>query len=224
MAKEKDWKAVLTGDIVSSSKINSDKRSLLFDALRKISEELHNKYPQDVSYPIANFRGDSWQLIVENPAKSLEICIYIRSFIKFTFKDMNLDSRIAVGIGSIIFLPESNNISSGDGPAFRTSGHLLDSLKSDRMAIGIAGMENDELNLNLSQIYLATDQNICSWNASQCQAIYWKLQNYTQTQISQKWLPESITQPAVSKMLASAGWGKVLRIIKYFEKVTNNTI
>lgn len=63
--------AILTGDIVNSSKLSSDKRQKLHYAMKEGSEAVRRAFEKDVPLDVDIFRGDSWQMLVFNPAKSL---------------------------------------------------------------------------------------------------------------------------------------------------------
>jgi len=216
------WKAVLTGDIVASTKLIPERRKNLYEIFIELSKKLQQKYPLDIKYRISNFRGDGWQLIVEHPEKSLEISLYIRTFIRFTFKEEKLDSRIAIGIGSTNFIPDEN-ISAGDGPAYTASGRLLESLSSDRMILGFA--ENGEQSIEkqgAQSLISLIDFIVTSWGASQAQAAFWAMQDYKQTEIAQKWIPRPIKQTSVSRSLKSAGWEHIKQGKDYFEKIVKS--
>lgn len=214
-------KAVLTGDIVGSSRLSVEKRKELFNTFTILSEMILNLYKEAVHYPISNFRGDGWQLIVDQPQKALEVCIFIRAYIRFHFSNEDLDSRIAIGIGQIDFIPK-NNISGGDGPAYIISGRQLENLKSERMSIDFAPEIELSARLGLQGIVSLMDHIASTWSESQSQVIFWALQERKQTDIARKWYPSSISQAAVSKNLASAGWDAIKKNLEIFEKIISN--
>jgi len=210
-------RAVLTGDIVNSSKLLPRERQALFEAFPILSAMLRERYPHAVHYNISNFRGDGWQLIVNQPAKSLEVSLYIRTYLRFAVSERKLDSRIAIGIGEVEFIPE-NNVSAGYGSAYTASGHLLETLSgSQRMALGFAAPE-DSLAHNAAVILVElVDTLVTSWRASQCQAVYWALQGLTQTQIAQRWHPAPIRQPSVSNNISRSAWPTIKRSLIFYE-------
>ena len=119
-------------------------------------------------YDLAKFRGDGWQLLVRNPQKSFEISLFIRTYIRYKFKPENLDSRIAIAVGSVEFIPK-NNISEGYGKAFTESGRVLDSMKNQRMGFVLTNYENEIGNRLLNALIKSYDAFITSWTANQCQ-------------------------------------------------------
>ena len=217
------YRAVLTGDIVNSSKLNIENRKKLQISFSILSNLLQKTFPEDILYPLTNFRGDSWQAIVSNPINSLKVSLFIRSFFRFQFPREKIDSRIAIGIGIISFIP-TENLSAGDGPAYLTSGHLLDSLTNDRLAIGFSEKVEEPSYPALKGLILLLDQFICTWSASQSQAIFWSLQNLRQKEVAEKWIPQLISQAAVSKNLRSANWESIKQSMFYFEKSIMNIL
>ena len=211
---------VLTGDIVRSSSLDNDRRKKLFDSLLELSILLEDNYSNDIVEKLSKFRGDSWQLLIKNPGKCLEISLFIRTYIRYKFKTEKLDSRIGIAIGSVDYIPKQN-ISEGFGAAYTISGELLDSLKKTRMSIRIeSGLEN-KYSPFLTSLTNATDAIITSWTAAQCQVVFWSLQKMTQTQISERWQPAPIAQSSVAKHLKAAQWYYIKETLAVFESSMN---
>lgn len=221
--------AVLTGDIVRSRRLNVDRRQDLYRELNLLSILLEEQY-STVVLPgsLSNFRGDSWQVVLSQPQKAVEIGLFIRSYLRYKFGSEALDTRIAIGIGTTNFIP-TENLAAGDGPAFVLSGHLLEEFKSERMGLKIE--ENiplfrlessllDGVNTTLQLL----DVLITGWTPSQCQAVFWAMQNKRQTEIAQLWQPTSIRQASVSYHLNRAGWDSVKTTLEYFEKAIEQLI
>lgn len=219
---QENLRAVLTGDIINSSTLNPQERQDLFAAFPKLSSLLRERYPNEISYNISNFRGDGWQLVVNYPRKALEISLFIRTYIRFAITQEKIDSRVAIGIGGVDFIP-AGNVSAGYGSAFTLSGHLLEALPAhQRMALGFP---IDDLSLThaaASMLVELMDSLITAWGASQCQAIFWALQGLTQTQIAERWLPAPITQPSVSNNLNRSSWPTIRKSLVFFEELLNN--
>lgn len=210
-------RAVLTGDIVNSSILKPHERQNLFEAFPRLSVMLRDQYPDEVKYNISNFRGDGWQLIVNNPGKSLEIGLFIRTYLRFAITDKKIDSRITIGVGQVDFVPEGN-VSAGYGSAYTVSGHLLEALSGNqRMALGFSVNEHTLLNSAAIILVELMDTIITSWGSSQCQAVYWALQGFTQKQIAERWLPEPIKQPSVSNNINRSAWPTIKRSLAFYE-------
>lgn len=215
-------RAVLTGDIINSSTLNQQERQGLFDTFPRLSALLRDRYPNEIHTSISNFRGDGWQLVVDHPPKALEISLFVRTYIRFTITQKKIDSRIAIGIGGVDFIPEGN-VSAGYGSAYTVSGHLLEALGAhERMALGFS---MDQLSIAHGAAVMLVellDDIISAWGTSQCQAVFWALQGLTQTQIAERWLPAPITQPSVSNNLSRSSWSRITKSLVFFEELMNH--
>jgi len=210
------WKAVLTGDIIESSKLTPARREALYAAFASASALLKQRYPADVSYNISNFRGDGWQIVCNRPEKSLEIGIFVRTYLRFTFKAEKLDTRFAIGIGRINFIP-AENVSAGDGEAYTLSGHLLDTLGPERTGVALPERAAPPVQAALDGILGLLDFIVSAWSASQAQAVFLALHGYKQEEIARRWTPAPITQASVSATLKTAGWTQVHKSLPSFE-------
>jgi hypothetical protein len=144
--------AVITGDIVSSTKFPETERLKLHDVMVQGGETLCRIFPLAMPWNLEIFRGDSWQLVVTDPSLSLRIALFYRAFLRAHLEEFKVDSRLAIALGTIDFIPH-NRISAGDGQAFQKSGHLLEKMpKHSRMTFGIAGQENTDINFVLKSL------------------------------------------------------------------------
>ncbi len=218
MNNVQDWKAVITGDIISSSKLRQVGRVALYQAFSDVSALLKQNYPLNVLHDVSNFRGDSWQAVCMRPEKSLEIGFFIRTYFRFMFKADKLDTRFAIGIGSINFIPEEN-VSAGDGEAYTRSGHLLDEIEAKRMAVGLPIGSDPLAQTAVESLVRLLDFIITSWSPSQCQAVFLALHGYKQEEIARHWSPAPITQASVSAILKTAGWVHVKESLAAFEQL-----
>lgn len=210
--------SVITGDIVGSSILSLERRSDLYLEFRTLSQLLKKQYPREITYDMSNFRGDGWQVVCNRPEKALEITLFVRTYLRFTFSTEKLDTRAAIGIGSIHFIPPEN-VSAGDGEAFIHSGHLLESLKDQRMGVEYPHPAEDEIYQALDTLILLLDHIVTSWSPWQCQAVFWGLHGYKQSEIAANWKPAAITQASVSEGLQSAGWKSIVHSLKTFESL-----
>ena len=74
--------AVITGDIINSSKLNSREweklLSLMIETSRQVRALFKNIVPPDVDI----FHGDSWPVLVLDPPKSLRIALLYRTLVR----------------------------------------------------------------------------------------------------------------------------------------------
>jgi hypothetical protein len=113
-----------------------------------------------------------------------------------------IDTRIAIGIGPVDALP-SGRVSEGTGRAFELSGRALDTMPRHRRLALSAG-EGPVLE-GCSVVFALLDSLSRSWTAKQALAVAFALQDLSQDEIAKRW-PGGITQQAVAKHLAAAGW------------------
>jgi hypothetical protein len=217
MSDDKGWKAVLTGDIIRSSEMQPTRRQELYNTLNELSRLLKQNYPQEVPYALSNFRGDGWQVVCLAPERSLEVGIFIRSYLQHAFRTEKLDTRFAIGIGSTHFIPVEN-VSAGDGEAYTLSGKRLDSLTNENIAAAFPPQRH-ELQIAVDGMLTLLDFVISGWSPSQVQAVFLALHGYRQDEIAAHWTPAPITQASVSSILKAAGWSRVRKSLASFEQL-----
>jgi hypothetical protein len=206
--------AVLTGDVIGSARLSTPHRKKLFDLLRRSSTSVMNAYPGDIPLPVDVFRGDSWQLIVADPVKAPAVALYVRAVLREGWGSGKIDSRIAIGIGTIDFIP-GDRASEGDGEAFRRSGGALEGMKkSYHMRFSVHDKQLEE---TLNIIFQLIDVLASRWTGKQARAIRGVLQGFTQEKIASLWRPK-IKQQTVYKHLERAGWWGIEPALASMEK------
>jgi len=208
--------AVLTGDVVGSSRSGQTDRGELPALLRSASTSLRRAFSGAVPLSIDVFRGDSWQLLVNEPSKILAIAVYFRaSIIASSLGGIRRDTRIAIAVGPVDFVPP-RRVSEGNGPAYQRSGRDLDAMhEPQRMSFAWADDSGSEG--NLGAVVRLLDALVQEWTAAQARAVIGRLEARTQAQIAQSW-PKAISQQAVAKHLESAHWGAVGYALEQAEK------
>lgn len=91
-------KGVITGDIIDSSAIQIEYRDFLLKSIQKIAEELNVIEPLKIEF----FRGDSFQMVINNPENAMQIAILLRAGLKsHTPKgcEKPWDARLSLGVG-----------------------------------------------------------------------------------------------------------------------------
>lgn len=201
--------AVLTGDVVHSSRMSEAQRRQLKASLKATFQRVQEYYPEKCPIPGAVFRGDSWQFLVSVPMDSVRIALLIRTLLRYQF-DFEIDSRVSIGIGQVDFIPKES-IADGDGPAFHLSGRGLDKMsRNARMALDI-----QHVNIQLLKTVVNLIDVISSdWTVAQCQAVVSTMLGWNQEETALDWDPEPITQQAVAQHLRRAKWSAVSSAIE----------
>lgn len=216
--------AILTGDIVKSSALKSEDREKLSKTLLRATKYLRDIFAHSIPSNIDIFRGDSWQLLVTKPEMSLKIAVMLRAFLKKDMNNPKIDTRIAIGIGTIDFV-QNNKISYGDGEAFRISGMSLEDMpKEYNIAIAFAEFFKNDLTRSLDVISKLIDYQIKNWTIQQTRAIFGALKNLTQKQIASEIFKSSITQQAVADHLNKAGWMYIKLALEFYEDSVRNLL
>ena len=195
--------SILTGDIIKSRRSQD---SLWLNSLKEILNTLGDspKYWQI-------YRGDSFQLEVENPEKAFYTALKIKAQLKST---ENIDVRIGIGIGKKDF--NTNSITESNGEAFINSGYAFDNyLKKQTIAIKTPWEEiNKELNIAFDLALLTMD----SWTKNSAEVFKLSLQqeDFTQKEIGEVL---GITQGSVSERQKRAGFESIMKLEKRFQKL-----
>lgn len=209
--------AVITGDIVGSSKLTASQRSHLLSVLKSSFKTINDILPDGIRAPFEIHRGDSFQGVLFKPKIALRVAIAIRASLRHGFQTKQrryaLDARIAVGIGHIDFLPEDRG-SEGDGEAFRLSGQTLDEMKGDQRLIIRTPWQAVDAELDIECALL--DAMINRWSAEQSQAILGQIRGLTQKRAAKEF---GISQPAVRQRLKSAGGWAIEELCRRYEQL-----
>jgi hypothetical protein len=206
--------AVITGDIVDSSKLPLGQRQKLHRIMKDGSKALLKGFKESVPLDVDIFRGDSWQLLVADPSKSLRIALFYRAYLRAWMGTSRLDTRLAISVGTVDFIPE-DRVSGGDGQAYQFSGSSLEGMaKACRMCFRFPERKDEEC---LDLLVRLLDVLAANWSDKQARAITGALQGLKQEKIGNLWKP-SITQQSVNRHLQRAGWFAVERAVGFFEK------
>ncbi len=194
--------AVLTGDVVGSSKLDPMSRRALPDALKKASAAARSVFKRTIPLEADIFRGDSWQVVVADSHLGLRVALFFRAYLRGHWLDAGLDTRIAIGIGAISFLPKQR-VSQGDGPAFRASGELLESMpKARRLRLSI---EDRERLAGVDAVVALVDALMNRWTQRQALAVVGALKGQKQEEIAKSWAPP-VKQQVIARHLQQANW------------------
>lgn len=209
MPSQHEFLAVLTGDIAGSSDLPDDLRARLPAALRDVSASVREHFPDAVSHPIDIFRGDSWQILAREPALALRIALHMRASLHAKFEGARVDTRVAIGIGTVDFVPDTD-ISGGNGEAFRLSGTALDEMgRTFRMAFAASDDLPHVVGDLIDACVKLIDVIAMSWTQRQAFAIAHALLGLTQEEIGAAWINRPISQQSVAQHLSSAGWAGI---------------
>lgn len=207
--------AIITGDIVASSRLSSNKRKMLHNVMVDSSKVLQDEFKDAVPMGVDIFRGDSWQIILSKPAKALRLALFYRAMLRAKMESHRFDTRMAIALGRVDFIP-GNRVSEGYGEAYRLSGKALESMpKASNMSFVFPGMELEKV---LNVVIQLIDSISSRWSDRQALAIAGALRGWKQEKIAEKWWKKKVSQQAVAQHLSRAGWYPVEKGILFFEQ------
>jgi hypothetical protein len=202
--------SVITGDIINS-------RSVLDQGiwLKPLKKALQFITDDDSKYDI--YRGDSFQIEVEDIKTCFKKAIYLKASIK-SIKGFNV--RLAIGIGDKTY--RANNITQSNGSAFLNSGSSLDFMKRTKINLRIKADLKPNHNLydfneifNLYFKFASIIMDDWSPNSAEAVKILMETEFGNQKLIAKK---IGINQDAVSKRLKRANIDELLELEQLFEQ------
>jgi len=164
--------SIITGDIINSRKV-TDQQAWLVPLKKLLST--YGKSPK--TWEI--FRGDSFQLEVEDPTLSFLAAIRIKAAIRSV---KGLDVRMAIGIGKKTYV--ASRISESNGEAFVNSGEKFEELKKLKQRLAIKSplaVSDTQLNLMISLASIA--MNTCSATSAQLIDLFLRHQHLSQKEL-----------------------------------------
>lgn len=191
--------AVLTGDVVDSSKLPAARRKALPRLLERAAQAAAKAFPGALPLPIAVFRGDSWQLLVTDVPRALRIALFFRAALAGdTARGRGLGTRVAIGVGRVDFVP-SAGVTAGDGEAYRRSGAALDAMRRREHL----RLEVPETPPELAALVRLIDAVAQHWTGPQARVMQGALLGRNQEEIARS-LVGRISQPVVARHLDKA--------------------
>ena len=209
--------AVVTGDVVGSSRLAPQPRRRLLTALRRGATQLERHFGDSLVGKVALFRGDSWQFVLSRPAPTLRAALFFRAWLRSEMQLRSVDTRLAIGVGGVTFLPRGA-IAVGDGEAFRLSGEALDSMpRTTRMRFRGPSAIGESSSRSIDVCVQLIDTLATRWTGRQALAVCGALLGLTQERIARTCSRERVTQQAVAQHLDHAGWNAIQSALLHFE-------
>jgi hypothetical protein len=205
--------AVLTGDIIGSSRLRSPQlESVRSSLIRAVGAVRHWKRGL-VKGRMEFFRGDGWQVLLTDPAMAMRVAIFLRASL---LAGGVADSRIAIGLGESD--RTHSRIALSTGQAFVLSGHALDEMTQySRMTIGIP-KSSAPLSDWLPVVGHLCDSLIDQWTRRQAEIVCFVIdpKEPDYEKVGQSMRPK-VSKQAVAKGLRGANWYVIREAIHRFE-------
>lgn len=201
--------AVITGDIVDSTKLSNKDFDLIMYGLQSALTTIKNSHARNDSY---NKRGDAFQIVIHDYHNTLRYALYLRTYLKSLKKPF--DCRLSIAIARNANL--RFNLESSMGDAFTLSGRGMESMTNERLVIQ-TDRDQAIANRSLELIVKFIDRQITSLTSRQCEVLVPLLA--TNQKIQQKELASllQITEGTVSSSLKRSEWALISESIELFE-------
>ena len=216
--------AVLTGDLVGSSRLAGEHSAQAMEWLRKVAMEFSELHPQSVIGKLDTFRHDSWQMLMKIPQLSLRAAVFLRAALMRNSESGNrglqYDTRISIGIGGAEYIAETR-VSDSRGDAFTISGKNLDAMKPARLEIGCHGCIPSGFGMLRTSVALL-DCVVTDWTPREALAVYGALKGLTQEEIAESAPANThtgkvVTRQAIADSQRRAHWRTVGRVLEEIE-------
>ncbi|MCD4653860.1 hypothetical protein K8T06_07975, partial [bacterium] len=181
--------AVVTGDVNASSTMNMKNARHLEKVLKYCFSEMTCAFTNANAVGFTNFRGDSWQFVINNPVMAVRSTLFFRSLLLYRGKEefgKKLHTSAAIGFGEIDFLPTETSLAGG-GEAYRFSGKRLDKLRRRVPGMGVSGLTG--IDGFLDSLLGVVDALAHNWTASQARAVSQAMRGLLQHEIGKRWVP-----------------------------------
>lgn len=215
--------AVLSGDLVDSSRLASGESQRAMQWLREAAGRLANAHPGCVEGTLDTFRHDSWQLLMGQPSLCLRAAVYLRTALKLhSDRSARFDTRISIGIGAVDVIAESR-VSDSRGPAFTISGRNLDAMGRNRLVFEAQEVDAAAPSL-LGQVAVPLlDCLVSDWSPTVAHAIHGTIEGLTQDEVARSLPPnprtdKPVSRQAVSDSLHRGHWRAVKAVLNNLEK------
>jgi hypothetical protein len=215
--------AVLTGDLVKSSRLTAEQSRSAMDRIRELAKEFEGANRGATIGLVDTFRHDSWQWLLAEPILGLRAAVFMRAGLRvLSDGKTKFDTRIAIGIGTAETISK-RRISDSRGLAFTLSGKALDAMKDGRLAYASADESASAEGWLSDGIAPLLDCIVTDWTAAEARAVHGALLGLTQEQTAERWpvvetTGKRPTRQAINKTLTRAHWATVDGALTWLEK------
>ncbi|OCH03166.1 hypothetical protein [Aliivibrio fischeri] len=198
--------AVISGDIVNSTKLTSEQFEQLLNRIKEIQKWITEGNSSNVH---SIERGDEFQSVVHDIESALRYTIIYRLGIKALGNEF--DSRISFAIASNADLRES--VSESMGEAFVLSGRGLKTLKNARL---LFNSDSSELAEYFDLLFKYLDRQLTELTSRQCEVILPMLQTNEGLLVGELAERLNVATSTISKSLKASGWPLISELNRKF--------
>lgn len=217
--------AVITADIIDSSRLKKDLLERTLDVLKEEFGFIQRTYGEEnIDFKI--YRGDSFQGVIKVPEDSLHLVLQLKTAVNRLQQNQRVarahprlvDFKVAIGIGSQEL--EREAIAESNGQAFQFSGRTLDEMKNENRRTGLK-TSNEDVNDEFKSSLLLLDTITDKWSTASAEVVYYSLKDLKEKEIA---AILEISQSAVNQRKKAAGWEAVALLLERYREVVNKKI
>lgn len=210
-----DVLAVLTGDLIGSTRLSPERMGRTRAILEKAVREFRPRGPRAVCGAPEFFRGDSWQLLVREARWALRVALTIQAQL---MAEVDVRTRISIGLGGAEVI-DARRVSLSTGEAFTLSGRALDAMTGYFDLTGALPERAGALAGWFPALLHVCSGLVRPWTRRQAEIVSLAL---LPEQPTHEWIAHAlrpqVAKQTVSESLAGAGWRPLLEAIRAFEE------
>jgi len=215
--------AVVTADIIESSRYSQQDRRRLDGILRRGFGEVERRF-QDAIHTRLAFRitaGDEFQFVVSAIPRAFSVLMYLRALVAAGGLLPPIRFRASIGVGEMS-VPKRASPYEEDGAAFARSRHGLEGMAKSGSRVRWTTLTTGapEVDSTADVVLCLVDHMLQSWTVPQWEAIRWSLLGLKREEIARRLRRPStsrsgrspdrgrarIAHQNVTKRLLAAGW------------------
>ena len=211
---------IITGDIISSSKLVLTKRQQLLNQLfKEMFTTLRAVWRRKELLRAETVQGDAFQVYLLDNSDAVRAALLIKCFCLAQSKIgdyYRFDCRLSIGLGKVTLL-HSESLAKSGGIAFDYSGRGLKEISRTGSQLVLKARDVNWVSAVNMGLALA-DELLSHCTPAQSQAVLLKLSYPTQTQ---DWLAGRVPigRSAYSQRLKQAGWSALETLLAYYSEI-----
>jgi hypothetical protein len=199
-------KAILTCDIVNSTKLTPAKEKKLIAIIKEIF----------IQQKIEFFRGDSFQVFLKEPENAMALSLLCRLAAMKLYKEQKsivADIRISIGLGEV--KQPVRALTTAKGEAFLLSGRTFDSIAKTNQRLAIT-VNNPLANQGLQVITDYINHIFEKISGKQAEVIFELLKGATQQAVAKK---IKKTKSTIHQLTTAGQWPQIEKLLQQYHNI-----
>jgi hypothetical protein len=199
--------AVITADIVNSTRLSKSDEKKLLKALEEIFRDQKLEF----------YRGDSFQVYLKEASEAFMLTMRARSAALKLVPDLSVphfDVRASIGIGEVHVPVRS--LKTASGKAFVLSGRAFDELRAEQRFSIQCQEDHQAINEGFKVISLFADYLFGQLTTRQATVVSELLLGFSQFEVSRR-LKRS--QSTINKHTHASGWTQIDRLLTHYKNL-----